>query len=45
MSLNIISFTENGIRTSIKVANAMKDTDVRLYTKWSGFDKKQKSDY
>ena len=40
MSLNIISFTENGIRTSLKTAGAMKDTDVRLYTKWSGFDKK-----
>ena len=40
MNLNIISFTENGIRTSIKTAGAMKDTDVRLYTKWSGFDKK-----
>ena len=39
MSLCIISFTEKGIKTSVKVAGAIRDTDVVLYTKWSGFDK------
>lgn len=40
MSLNIISFTEKGIKTSLKVADAVKGHDIRLYTKWSGYDKK-----
>ena len=37
MSLCLISFTENGIKTSIRIKEALADKDILLYTKWSDY--------
>ena len=45
MVLSIISFTENGICLSAKIANKLSNAECKLYTKWSAYLQKKQDNF